>query len=54
MKRETMIEAKDIVGFKPLLVPISYEESVDIDNEIDFEFAEFMYKKYRMNDLCQK
>ncbi len=53
MNRKTMIKAKDIVGFKPLLVPISLEESVDIDNEIDFEFAEFMYKKYRMNDLCQ-
>ena len=48
MDKETMIKAKDIVGFKPLLIPISLEESVDIDNEIDFEFAEFMYKKYRL------
>lgn len=49
MEKETMIKAKDIVGFKPLIFPISYEESIDIDNEIDFEFAEFIYKKYRMN-----
>lgn len=49
MKKETMVDAKDIVGFNPLIVPIEKEEAIDIDNEIDFEFAEFMYKKYRMS-----
>lgn len=45
MERQTMIEVKDIVGYNPLIVTISDNESIDIDNEIDFEFAEFMYKK---------
>ena len=49
MNRETMIDAKDIVGYNPLIIPIAKEEAIDIDNEIDFEFAEFMYKKYRMD-----
>ena len=49
MNRETMIYAKDIVGYNPLIIPIAKEEAIDIDNEIDFEFAEFMYKKYRMD-----
>lgn len=49
MEKDVMINYKDIVGLKPLIVPIEKEEAIDIDNEIDFEFAEFMYKKYRMN-----
>lgn len=49
MEKNVMIKYKDIVGKTPLIVPISREESIDIDNEIDFEFAEFMYKKYRIN-----
>lgn len=53
MQKETMIKAKDIIGYKPLIVPISDYEAIDIDNEIDFEFAEFMYKKYREN-ACLK
>lgn len=53
MNRQTMIDAKDIVGYNPLIVQISDNEAIDIDNEIDFEFAEFMYKKYRMDKLCQ-
>ena len=49
MRKNTMIKYKDIVGLKPLIIPIEKEEAIDIDNEIDFEFAEFMYKKYRMD-----
>ncbi len=43
-----MIEKMDIIGYKPNLFKIDSVEATDIDNEIDFEFAEFMYKKYRM------
>ncbi len=53
MDKHTMIKYKDIVGAKPLIIPIAKEEAIDIDNEIDFEFAEFMYKKYRMDKKCQ-
>lgn len=46
--RKLMIEKMDIIGFKPNLFKIDSVEATDIDNEIDFEFAEFMYNKYRM------
>ena len=49
LKRETMIKARSIIGFAPCLYPIDEIEATDIDNEIDFDFAEFMYK--RRNDL---
>lgn len=53
ISKETMIKQKAFVGEKPYLLPIDNIEGLDIDNEIDFEFAEFMYKKYRMNTKCQ-
>ena len=46
MQRETMINARDIVGYRPLIVPIPPGEALDIDNELDFEFAEYMYNKF--------
>lgn len=46
--RKLMIEKMDIIGYKPNLFKIDSVEATDIDNEIDFEFAEFMYSKYRM------
>lgn len=49
LSKETMIKCKAFVGEKPYLYPVDNIEGLDIDNEIDFEFAEFMYKKYRMN-----
>jgi len=45
--KELMIKKRDIIGFAPNLYKIDSVEATDIDNEIDFEFAEFMYKKYR-------
>lgn len=46
--RQLMIEKMDIIGFRPNLFKIDSVEATDIDNEIDFEFAEFIYNKYRM------
>ncbi len=43
------IKNKDIFGTKPFLLPIDKVEAIDIDDMLDFEFAEFMYKKYRLN-----
>lgn len=50
LSKKTMYERKDLMGYKPYFYPLDKYEAIDIDNEIDFEFAEFMYKKYRMND----
>lgn len=48
-ERQYAIKNSSIVGRHPILFKLDEVESIDIDNEIDFEFAEFMYKKYRMN-----
>ena len=46
--RELMISKKDIIGYNPNFIKINDIEATDIDNNIDFEFAEYMYKKYRL------
>lgn len=43
--KKTMIENKNVVGIKPYIYLINEIEATDIDNEIDFEFAEYMFKK---------
>lgn len=45
ISREKMIECKNVVGYKPNIYVIDEIEATDIDNPIDFEFAEFVYKK---------
>ena len=45
ISREKMIECKNVVGNKPNIYIINEVEATDIDNPIDFEFAEFVYKK---------
>ena len=43
IKRNTMIECKNVVGNKPYLYVIDQVEATDIDNPIDFSFSEFVY-----------
>jgi len=43
--RQIMIENKNVVGTKPKIYIIDEVEATDIDNQIDFEFAEFVYKR---------
>lgn len=45
ISREKMIECKNVVGYKPNIYIIDEIEATDIDNPIDFEFAEFVFKK---------
>ncbi len=45
INRSLMIERRDIFGYKPYLKVIDKTEATDIDDENDFEFAQFMYKK---------
>lgn len=45
LPKQTMIECKNVVGTKPYLFVINEVEATDIDNMIDFEFAEYLYKK---------
>ena len=45
LARSAMIECKNVVAYAPLIYGIDEVEATDIDNPIDFEFAEFVYKK---------
>jgi N-acylneuraminate cytidylyltransferase len=47
LERKTMIENKNVVGMKPNIYLIDEIEATDIDNQIDFDFAEFVYKTER-------
>lgn len=47
ISKDNMIKYRNIVGEKPLFYKLDDFEAVDVDNPIDFEFAEFLYKKYR-------
>lgn len=46
LSRKKMIEGKNVVGNKPYIFAMDEVEATDIDNPIDFEFAEYVYKKY--------
>lgn len=48
--RDNLISRKHYIGAKPYLYLVDDVEAIDIDNMIDFEFAEFMYKKLRMGE----
>ncbi len=47
IKRDRLIELSHYVGKNPYLYPVDKVEAIDIDDMVDFEFAEFMYKKLR-------
>lgn len=44
ISRDKMIDCKNVVGYKPYIYGIDEIEATDIDNPIDFEFAEFVYR----------
>lgn len=45
LSKKTMIDCMNVVGNKPYLYVISQTEATDIDNQIDFDFAEFVFNK---------
>lgn len=45
ISRQKMIDCKNVVGYKPYIYNIDEIEATDIDNQIDFDFAEFVYKR---------
>lgn len=49
IERNHMIELSHYVGKNPFLYITDKIQSIDIDDMVDFEFAEFMYKKYRIH-----
>ena len=47
ISRQDMIKYRNVVGSKPSFYKLDDFEAVDVDNPIDFEFAEFLYLKYK-------
>ena len=45
ISKDLMIKQRNVVGKKPFFYKLNEIESVDIDTELEFEFAEFLYKK---------
>lgn len=48
ISKKDMLESRTVISKKPFLYEISDIEAVDVDWPIDFEFAEFLYKKIKM------
>lgn len=45
ISKQKMIECKNVVGVKPYIFRVDPVEATDIDNQIDFDFADFVYRK---------
>lgn len=45
LPRSLMIECRNMMGHRPLLFRQSDIESIDIDNELDFDVAEFVFRR---------
>jgi len=45
ISRQLMIEKKNIIGNRPMFYLINPLEGVDIDEQYQFDFAEYLYKK---------
>ncbi|MDN3667149.1 cytidylyltransferase domain-containing protein [Algibacter miyuki] len=43
--REAMLEARNLICSKPYWMKVTQAEAIDIDTDVDFDFAEFMFKK---------
>ena len=48
ISKDKYLECRNVIGRYPNIVAIDKEEAIDIDDEVDFDFAEYMYKKLRM------
>lgn len=45
ISKDLMIKRRNVVGHNPFLYVLDDVESVDIDTELEFSFAEFLFKK---------
>ena len=52
ISRTDVIKYKNIICPNNLLLPISETEAIDIDSELDFTIAEFLYKRKIGEQLC--
>ena len=52
LSRLDMIKFKNIITPNHLLLPVTEAESIDIDSELDFSVAEFLYERKMEGCLC--
>ncbi len=52
--KKTMFERGNIVGNRPRFITLNDIESTDIDDQIHFDFSEFLYEKYGFKWLQEK
>ena len=45
-----MFKKKSLVGYNPSFYSLNEIESLDINTNFEFEFAEFLYKKFYQKD----
>ena len=45
IEKNLMIKRKNVVGYKPYFFKLDEIEAIDIDTELEFQFAEFLYNK---------
>ena len=45
VNKEAMLKAKNFICSKPNFYELSDTEAIDIDTELDFDFAEFLFKR---------
>ncbi len=50
ISKSKMIDCKNVVGNQPYIYLIDEVEATDIDNPIDFDFAEFVYRRENSSD----
>ena len=53
IQRQSMMERKNVVGYKPTFFELDKIESLDIDELIDFKIAEVMYRELGFDWLTQ-
>lgn len=46
VNREAMLKARNFICSKPHFMKVNQQEAIDIDTQVDFDFAEFMFKKH--------
>lgn len=46
ISKNLMVERSNIIGYNPLFYTIDEVEKIDIDTELDFQFAKFMYSEF--------
>jgi N-acylneuraminate cytidylyltransferase len=45
ISKTNMVKYRNVVGLTPFLFDISEFEAIDIDNQVDFDIAEILFKR---------